>query len=130
MYLYLSHHPMSHDLSYFWTKLKSNTFAFYTRYRNILYIHVSNTRSLRHQGWNVYNTCTILLTIPAFSQQSVRPAISQASCRRLPAFQFDYRLTGIGDNFAGNYVKYKQTSYSEMYAFNCNQRRTLPLFTV
>jgi len=35
----------------------------------------------------------------------VRPAISQASCRRLPAFQFDYWLTGIGDNFAGNYVK-------------------------
>ena len=34
-----------------------------------------------------------------------RPAISQASCRRLPAFQFDYRLTGIDDNFAGNYVK-------------------------
>ena len=33
-----------------------------------------------------------------------RAAISQASCRRLPAFQFDYRLIGIGDNFVGNNV--------------------------
>ena len=46
----------------------------------------------------------------------VRPAFSQASCRRLPAFYFDYRLTGIGDNIAGNYVKkYKQTNY--LYIF-------------
>jgi len=34
-----------------------------------------------------------------------RPAISQASCRKLPAFLFDYWLTCIGDKIAGNYGK-------------------------
>jgi len=41
----------------------------------------------------------------------------------------DYRhfilIIDIGDNIAGNYVKYKQTSYFEMYAYNCNPRLTL-----
>ena len=43
----------------------------------------------------------------------------------ITAFQFDYLLTGIDDNFAGNYLKHKQTSYFEMYAYNCNPRLTL-----
>ena len=42
-----------------------------------------------------------------------RPAISQTSCRRLPAFQFHCRLTSIDDNT------------SRLHAYNCNTRRTL-----
>ena len=56
-----------------------------------------------------------------------RPTISQVSCRRLPPFYFDYRLTDIGDSRQLR-KKYKQTSYFEMYAYNCNPRRTLRIY--
>ena len=50
----------------------------------------------------------------------------------ITAFQFDYRLTGIDDNFAGNYLKHKQTSYFEMYAYNprCTLLGIYPLFVL
>jgi len=53
------------------------------------------------------------------SRLCLRPVISQASCRRLPAFYFDYRLTDIGDNIAGNYVKKIQTIYTQISNAMC-----------
>ena len=67
---------------------------------------------------------TVLLTLDLFTGNDggiiirvldAKPAISQASCWRLPALQFLQ---------ASNYVKYKQTSYYYMYAYNCNPRGT------
>jgi len=56
----------------------------------------------------IYNILPIVFTrTPAHKghlAKKFRQVISQASCRRLPAFQFHCRLTGIDDLIAGNYV--------------------------
>ena len=56
-----------------------------------------------------------------FNRSDNRPAIIQALCLRLPAFQFYSRLTGIDDNIAGNFVKIQ----ADFIFLNVHQRRTL-----
>ena len=55
-----------------------------------------------------------------------RTAISQASCQRLPAFQFDYWLTGIADSIAGNNVKIQ----ADFLSLNVDEIKNTPLMCI
>jgi len=72
---------------------------------------------LKYKGTHLsyVRTCTLLLLR--------RPAISETPYRRLPVFYFDYRHWW---QYCRQLRKtYKQTSYFEMYAYNCNPRRSI-----